>query len=121
MGAKIIEKHFILDREIGGPDASFSLDFDEFKLMVQRVREAESSLGNKTYKITSKQKKGKAFGRSLYIVEDVKKGDTATDKNVRSIRPGFGLHPEYFDQIIGKRFNRNIKKGTRLSLDHIEI
>ena len=120
LGAKIIEKHFILDKKIGGPDASFSLDFNQFKYMVQKVREAEDSLGNGTYKLTPKQIKGKAFSRSLYVVEDIKKGDIVTNKNIRSIRPSFGLHPKYLNEILGERFNQNLKKGSRLELKHIK-
>jgi len=118
-GAKIIEKHFILDRAIGGPDASFSLDEKEFTQMVKAVREAESAIGNVDYSLTEKQKKGRDFSRSLYVVEDIKKGDVITDSNVRSIRPGFGMHPKYLKDILGKKVNRDLKKGT--PLDNTQI
>ena len=99
IGAKIIEKHFILDRSIGGPDASFSLVENEFKLMVEAVRNAEKTLGKISYNLTKKQIKGRDFSRSLYVVEDIEKGETFTSKNIRSIRPGFGLHPKNYDSI----------------------
>lgn len=119
-GAKIIEKHFILDRSIGGPDASFSMNEQEFADMVTAVREVEKAIGIIDYTLTDKQKKGKDFSRSLYIVEDVKSGDILTDKNMRSIRPGFGLHPKYYKQILGRKVNRDLEKGERLSLEIIE-
>ena len=117
LGAKIIEKHFILDRSIGGPDASFSLNKEEFSQMVKAVREAELALGEVSYKLTDKQIKGRDFSRSLYISKDIKKGDLITSENVRSIRPGFGIHPKYIPLILGKKFNQNISKGTRMSFD----
>jgi len=119
-GAKIIEKHFILDRSIGGPDASFSMNESEFTEMVKSVREAESAIGIVDYKLTTKQQKGKDFSRSLYITEDIIKGEIFTDKNVRSIRPGFGLHPKYFSELLGKKATKNLERGDRLSFEHIE-
>ncbi len=120
LGAKIIEKHFILDRSLGGPDSSFSMNESEFKLMVKSIREAEDSLGNIDFKLTKKQMKGRDFSRSLYVVDDVKKGQIVSEKNVRSIRPGFGLHPKYMPQVLGKKFIFDVEKGTRFSLDFIE-
>jgi len=120
LGAKIIEKHFILDRSLGGPDSSFSMNESEFKLMVKSIREAEDSLGNIDFKLTKKQMKGRDFSRSLYVVDDVKKGQIVSEKNVRSIRPGFGLHPKYMPQVLGKKFVFDVEKGTRFSLDFIE-
>jgi len=120
LGAKIIEKHFILDRSIGGPDASFSMNEKEFTEMVNLVREAESALGKVDYKLTTKQLKGKDFSRSLYVVEDVRVGDILTEMNVRSIRPGYGLHPKYLKSVIGKKFNKNIDRGTRLKINDVE-
>ncbi len=119
LGAKIIEKHFILDRAIGGPDASFSMNEQEFTEMVKAVREAEKAVGKIDYTLTQKQKKGKDFSRSLYVVKDVKKGEIFSNENVRSIRPGFGLHPKYLNKIIEKKSNQDIEKGTRFSLDFI--
>lgn len=120
-GAKIIEKHFILDRSIGGPDASFSLNENEFANMVKSVREAEMAIGKVDYSLTPKQKKGKEFCRSLYVVNDVKKGDLINKDNVRSIRPGFGLHPKYLNEIVNKKFKFNKEKGDRLSLNDIKF
>lgn len=119
-GAKIIEKHFILDRSIGGPDASFSMNEKEFTEMVKSVREAESAIGEVNYTLTDKQKKGKDFSRSLYVVEDISQGDKISEKNVRSIRPGFGLHPKYLNAILGKVVNSDLKRGDRFLLDNIK-
>lgn len=118
-GAKIIEKHFILDHSIGGADASFSMDEKEFTEMVQAVREAEKAIGKVDYDLTQKQIKGKDFSRSLYVVEDVKAGEKITEQNVKSIRPGFGLHPKYWNQVRGKTFNKDVDKGARLELKFI--
>lgn len=120
-GAKIIEKHFILDRSIGGPDASFSMNEEEFTTMVKALREAESAIGKVDYTLTEKQARGKDFSRSLYAVEDIKEGEMITEKNVRSIRPGFGLHPKYFNEVIGKIVSENIEKGERMCLNKINI
>lgn len=119
-GAKIIEKHFILDHSIGGPDASFSMDEAEFTAMVKAVREAESAIGIVDYTLTEKQAKGKDFSRSLYVVEDMKSGDVITEKNVRSIRPGFGMHPKYYKEILGQIVNKNIKKGDRMEFKYLK-
>ena len=118
-GAKIIEKHFILDRAIGGPDASFSMNEAEFKAMVDAVREAELAIGEVNYKLTEKQLKGRDFSRSLYAVKDIKAGEVITEENVRSIRPGFGLHPKYFKDILGKKVKVDLDFGTALSFDLI--
>lgn len=120
LGAKIIEKHFILDRNLGGPDALFSLEPDEFRSMVSAVREVEKALGEVKYELTEKTKKSREFSRSLFVVEDVKKGENFTDKNIRSIRPGYGLHPKHFREIIGKKARRDIGKGTPLVWDLVE-
>jgi len=119
-GAKIIEKHFILDRSIGGPDASFSMNEIEFTEMVKCVREAEKAIGLTDYNLTDKQKKGKDFSRSLYVVEDIIAGGVITEKNVRSIRPGFGLHPKHYSEILGKTVIKNLSKGERVNLDVID-
>ncbi len=119
MGAKIIEKHFILDKSIGGPDASFSMDEQEFTEMVKAVREAEKAIGKVDYTLTAKQKKGREFSRSLYAVKDIKMGEEFTNENVRSIRPGFGLHPKYLKDIIGKDARKSFKKGDRLSKEDL--
>jgi len=120
LGARIIEKHFILDRSIGGPDATFSMNEEEFTEMVKAVREAEKAVGQVSYKPTEKQIKGRAFSRSLYVVKDIKKGEVISEENVRSIRPGFGLHPKYLSDFLGKKLNYTVEKGTRFSNDMID-
>ena len=120
LGAKIIEKHFILDRSIGGPDASFSLDEKEFTQMVEAVRSVEKLIGEVNYSLTDKQRAGRDFSRSLYIVKDVKKGDTITKENIKSIRPGFGLHPKHYFTIMGKKFKGDYQKGSRLEENQYE-
>ena len=115
LGAKIIEKHFILDRSIGGADASFSMNEAEFTDMVTVVREAESAIGVVDYTLTDKQKKGRDFCRSLYVVEDIKTGELITEKNVRSIRPGFGMHPKYYKEILGKKTSKDLYRGKPLT------
>jgi len=119
LGAKIIEKHFILNRDIGGADASFSMNEEEFTAMVKAVREAESAIGVVDYTLTEKQRKGRDFCRSLYVVEDIKAGELITKKNVRSVRPGFGLHPKHYEEVLGKEVSIALEKGARLQLDFI--
>jgi pseudaminic acid synthase len=116
-GAKIIEKHFILDRSIGGPDASFSMNEQEFTDMVKAVREAEKAVGQVSYVLTEKQMKGRDFSRSLYVVKDIQEGETITEDNVRSIRPGFGMHPKELKNWIGKDSPKNMKRGDRFLVD----
>ena len=120
LGAKVIEKHFILNKEIGGPDAHFSLDEQEFKAMVEAVRRAESMMGGVDYEMTEKKKSSRVFARSLFISSDVKKGDKIGPENVRSVRPSYGLHPKYLNEIIGKKFLDDYKKGTPMSLEFIK-
>lgn len=115
LGAKIIEKHFILDRKIGGPDSSFSMEPEEFKSMVEAIRDAEKALGKVTYKLSRKAKKSREFSRSLFAVEDIKAGEKFTEVNVRSIRPGFGLHPKFLKSVLSKRAKRAIARGTPLN------
>ena len=120
LGAKIIEKHFILDRSIGGPDASFSMNESEFTEMVKAVRDTEKAIGNISYDLTEKQQSGKNFSRSIYVVEDIKEGEKITEENIRSIRPGFGLHPKFWNDVIGKTAKSDIEQGTRLSWELIQ-
>lgn len=116
LGARIIEKHFILDRSIGGADASFSLDEKEFTEMVTAVRNAEKTLGRESYDLTEKQIAGKAFARSLYVVEDIKAGEIFTEKNIRSVRPGYGMHPKYLKEIVGTSAKKDYKAGEAFIL-----
>ena len=117
LGAKVIEKHFILDKSIGGADADFSLDKEEFSEMIQAVRDTEKLLGKVDYSMTEKKKKNRQFSRSLYVAEDIKAGDVITEKNVRSVRPGYGLHPKYLNNILGKKSKYTYTFGDRLTHD----
>lgn len=121
LGACMIEKHFILDRSIGGPDAFFSMNELEFSQMVKDIRTVESAIGQVNYEPTDKMKAGRVFSRSLYVAENMKKGEVITEINVRSVRPGYGLHPKYLPEILGKKVNRDIEKGTRFTLDYIDF
>lgn len=119
-GAVMIEKHFIIDRSIGGPDAAFSMDEKEFTQMVKDIRMAEAAIGKVSYDLTEKQKAGRCFARSLYVAKEIKEGDIITEENVRSVRPGYGLHPKYLNECLGKRSNRDIPFGYRFDLDFIK-
>lgn len=119
LGAKIIEKHFILDKKIGGPDAAFSLEPNEFGQMIKSLKEAEKALGKVNYELSEKVKKNKIFARSLFVVKDMKAGELFTEKNIRSIRPGNGLSPKYLCEILGKQAKENIVAGTPLSWEII--
>lgn len=114
LGAKVIEKHLIIDRSIGGPDSSFSLEPAEFKLMVNSVREVEKALGDKTFDVSERVSKSRNFARSLFAVKDIKEGEIFTEENVRSIRPGSGLPPIYLEKLLGKKSKRNIRRGDPL-------
>lgn len=120
IGAVMIEKHFIIDRSIGGPDAAFSMDEKEFATLVQEVRLVEQALGSVSYELTEKMKAGREFCRSLYVAEDMKAGDVITERNVRSVRPGFGMHPKYLNKIIGKTVVKNAVKGETFSNDIVK-
>lgn len=115
LGASVIEKHFVLNRDAGGPDAAFSMEPHEFAEMVKAVREAEKALGTITYGISENTKTRR---RSLFVVKDIKKGEEFTKENIRSIRPGAGIAPIYFDEIIGKKATVDISKGEPLSFNH---
>lgn len=119
LGARIIEKHFILDRSVGGPDASFSMNEVEFTDMVRAVREAERATGEVSYVPTQKQIDGRAFSRSLYVVADIDEGEEFTEANIRSIRPGFGLHPKHYHTVLGQKASRPYFRGDRLPIDEV--
>lgn len=114
-GAKVIEKHFILDRSIGGADADFSLDKEEFADMITQVRNAEKLIGSVDYTLTEKKKKSRQFARSLYVAKDIKVGEIFTEENIRSVRPGYGMHPKHLKSLLGKKSNKDYKFGDRLS------
>lgn len=121
MGAVMIEKHFILDRNIGGPDAAFSMNEQEFTQMVRDIRSVEKAIGEVNYELADKMKSSRDFSRSLYVAENMKKGDIITEQNVRSVRPGFGLHPKYLKEILGKKVNRDLEKGERMVMNNIDF
>jgi pseudaminic acid synthase len=114
MGAKIIEKHFCLSREIENPDASFSMEPAEFKQMVDDIRVAEKAIGKVDYSISEKEKESRIFRRSIFVVDDIKAGEKLTEKNVRIIRPGHGLKPKNWYKVLGKGAVKDIEKGTPL-------
>ena len=120
LGATVIEKHFMLDKSIGGPDAHFSLDLEEFTQMVSAVRRVEKMIGKVDYSLTDKKLKSRDFSRSLFVSQDAKEGDTITKNNIKSVRPGHGLHPKYYNQLLGKKFVKNVDRGEPLALDMIE-
>ncbi|MBE6508522.1 MAG: pseudaminic acid synthase [Methanobrevibacter sp.] len=119
LGSNIIEKHFILDRDMGGSDSEFSMEPHEFKQMVDSIRNVEKALGKVSYELSDKMKANREFSRSLFVVSDMKKDEVITEENVRSIRPGFGLHPKYLKEILGKKVNKDLKKGTPFELNFV--
>lgn len=121
LGATMVEKHFIMDRSIGGPDAAFSMEKDEFAAMVKAIRNVEKALGDVVYPTDPAKIKGREFSRSLYVIKDVKAGDVITEDNIRSIRPGFGLHPKYLKEVLGKRFAKDCERGERFSMDDVQL
>jgi pseudaminic acid synthase len=114
LGAKVIEKHFILDKSIGGADCEFSLDKKEFKLLVDVIRDTEKLLGVVDYSLDEKKQKQRRFSRSLYVSKDIKKGEKFTLENIKSVRPGYGLHPKYLNEILGKTSLKDYKFGDRV-------
>ena len=119
LGATIVEKHFILNRNIGGPDAAFSMEKEEFAAMVKSIRNVEKAIGEVIYPTDPTIIKGREFCRSLYVAEDIKAGDIFSEENVRSVRPGFGLHPKFLNGIIGKKAACDLKRGERFALDYV--
>lgn len=112
LGSKVVEKHFILDRKLGGPDAEFSMEPKEFKEMVKKIHIVRKSIGRVTYDLPGQALKNRKFRRSLFVVEDLTKGELFTQKNLKSIRPGDGVSPKYISQILGKKATCHIQKGT---------
>jgi pseudaminic acid synthase len=115
LGACIVEKHLTLSRDIAGPDSAFSLEPPEFKAMVEAVRVAEKARGRVCYEVTEQEAASRVFRRSLFVIQDLKAGEVLTEANVRSIRPGYGLHTRYLEEVIGKRASQDIRRGTPLN------
>lgn len=111
LGAKVIEKHFIIDRAIGGPDSAFSMNKEEFAEMVKRIRQTEECLGTVSYELSEKMKSNRKFARSLFACADIKKGEIFTEKNIRSVRPGDGCSPKFLPELLGKPSDRDYKFG----------
>ena len=120
LGAEVVEKHFIIDRSVGGPDSAFSMEADEFKLMVENIRKVEAALGSVNYPTDPSKIKGREFCRSLYVAEDIKAGDVITEENVRSVRPGYGLHPKYLSELVGRKVKCDLKLGDRMRWEVVE-
>lgn len=120
LGAEVVEKHFIIDRSIGGPDSAFSMEAKEFQQMVDDIRKVEKSLGNVNYPTEPSTIKGRDGARSLYVAQPMKKGDVITEENVRSVRPGYGLHPKYLPELIGRKINRDLEVGDRMNWEVVE-
>lgn len=119
LGASVIEKHFCLGREIKNPDASFSMNPAEFRQMTDDVRQAERAIGKVQYGAAKQEEDSIIFRRSIFCVEDIKKGEIITDKNIRIIRPGYGIAPKYYPEIVGQMALRDIKRGTPLQMDMV--
>lgn len=117
LGATVIEKHFTLDRSEGGVDSAFSMEPNEFKLLVDESLKAWESIGKVTYNVSEIEKRSMIFRRTLYVSEDIKKGEAFSSENIRAIRPGYGLPTKYFSNFLGKISSKDIKKGTPLSFD----
>lgn len=120
VGAKVIEKHFTLKRSDGGPDSAFSMEPEEFADMVRQIRNVEKAMGRVTYELNDKQVESRSGSRSLFVVEDIKAGEKITEKNVRSIRPGTGMHTKYYNDILGKNTRCDIKKGTPMEWKYLD-
>jgi len=120
LGGCIIEKHLTLSRQDPGPDSAFSTEPHEFKTMVDDIRTVEKALGKVTFEVTEKQKENRVFRRSLFVVRDIKKGEFFSAENVRSIRPGHGMHTRHLDQVCGSKALKDVKKGTPLSSDLVD-
>lgn len=121
LGAKVVEKHLTLRRADGGADAAFSMEPEEFKLMVDNIRKIEMALGKVTYELTAKQAREREHCRSLFIAQDMKAGDVFTPENLRSVRPGCGLHTRYYEELLGKKITRDAKLGTPMSWDLADL
>ena len=115
----MVEKHLTLRRSDGGPDSAFSMEPEEFAQMVQETRILEKALGSPEYHLTDKQVEQRQGSRSLFVVKDIAEGEVLTSENIRSIRPGIGLHTMYYEEVLGKHAKHYLKKGTPLAWDLI--
>ncbi|MCM1144826.1 MAG: pseudaminic acid synthase [Blautia sp.] len=120
LGARMVEKHLTLRRADGGPDGAFSMEPEEFKEMVDNIRIIEKARGTSVYGLTDKQKEERNGSRSLFVVKDIKAGEKLTEENIRSIRPGYGLHTMYYEEVLGKRARLDIARGTPLSWELLD-
>ncbi|WP_099190192.1 pseudaminic acid synthase [Tepidibacter mesophilus] len=120
LGAKVIEKHFCISRKIENPDSSFSMEPDEFKRMVEDIRSAERTIGKISYDRSERESKNLKFRRSIFVVEDIKRGEILTENNIRVIRPAYGLKPKYYEDVLGKKSIKDIERGTPLKWDMLE-
>ena len=116
LGASVIEKHFILDRKLGGVDSAFSMEPDEFRAMINAIHEVEQLLGTNSYELSQKSKEGRNFMRSLFVVENIKKDEVIKEHHIRSIRPGYGLPPKMLKEILGKKAAKDLKRGEPLKI-----
>ena len=116
LGAKVIEKHFILNKNIGGADSAFSLDKKEFEDMIKAVRNSEKLIGRVDYSLNKKREKQRRFARSLYVSKDIKEGEVFSEDNIKSVRPSYGLHPKYLNEVLGKTAKKDYKFASRLEL-----
>lgn len=120
LGAKMVEKHLTLSRADGGPDAAFSMEPAEFKQMVDDIRIVEKALGKVTYELTDKQKRSREDSRSLFVVKDIKAGEVFTKENIRSVRPAFGMHTMYYDEVLGQEAKLDVARGTPMDWKYIK-
>jgi pseudaminic acid synthase len=121
LGAKVIEKHFIIDKSIGGADSNFSMDKQEFANMIKAIRDTEKLLGKVDYSMSKKKRKSRQFARSLYVAKDIKKGEVFTEENIRSVRPGYGMHPKYLKDVLGKMATRDYTFANPLNYNNGDI
>jgi pseudaminic acid synthase len=119
LGATMVEKHFILDRSMGGPDSGFSMNKEEFTQMVQNIRMAEAAFGDVSFDLTPAMIEGRKSCRSLYVAENMKAGDVITEQNVRSVRPGYGAAPKHLSEVLGKRVKVDLEKGDRFLVEYV--
>ena len=118
LGANVIEKHFCLSRAIENPDSSFSMEPKEFEEMVKNIRDAERAMGRVCYEATESEKSNREFRKSLFVAKDIQKGETLTPENIRIIRPGQGMEPKYYNEVLGKVALEDISAGTPLNMCH---